>query len=110
MKTTGDAGIVMSVNDWVAFNSTTPLFSSYWQKAESLSSPWTDSSWRYGFGWFFSEDSLGKFRAHSGRSEGFESYLRVNSNDSLFFLMLSNQTDPIVKELRNAIINEMKNI
>ena len=108
MQTTGDAGLVLSAKEWLSIYQGDSLFSDYWYEAQKLSGPWNDTTWRYGFGWFFSKDELGAFRAHSGRTEGFQAYLRVNSDRSLFFLILSNKADPVIKALRDGIANGIK--
>lgn len=100
LSTTGGSGLLLSANEWLAFYHNDSLFAPYLEQAKTLSSPWNDPAWQYGFGWFFTTDELGSYRAHSGRAEGFEAFVRVDLDHELFLLILSNKTGPIVKQLR----------
>lgn len=105
--TTGDAGIYITSNDLVHFFQNQEKMSSYIEQAKDWSSPWKDEKWRYGFGWFFSEDERGKFRAHSGKSGGFESYIRIYEPNDLMIFILTNHVNGSAKLLREEIIKEM---
>lgn len=101
--TIGDAGLYFRASDMLKFLEEQPQLARSIQQAKDWSSPWTDPSWRYGFGWFFSTDSLGSFRAHSGRSGGFESYIRINENGGPQFFILSNHANGSTRRLRMEI-------
>lgn len=105
--TTGDAGIFLTSQDLIRFFENQENMSDYIMKAEHWSSPWHDEQWRYGFGWFFSEDGLGEFRAHSGKSGGFESYIRISQENDLMFFILSNNVNGSAKLLRGRITEEL---
>ena len=50
------------------------------------------------------------FRAHSGRSGGFESYLRINENQDLMFFILSNHANGATAELRRILTAKFSEI
>lgn len=102
--TTGGSGIYLTTNDLISFFENQDKLSHYVEKAEQWSSPWVDEDWRYGFGWFFSEDSLGTFIAHSGRSGGFESYFRIYEDNELMMFILTNHTNGTSRAVREEII------
>lgn len=105
--TTGDAGIYLRTGDLIRFFEHQEKITKYIKQAYNWSSPWKENDWRYGFGWFFSEDSLGKFRAHSGKSSGFESYIRVYESNDIMFFILSNNVNGSARILRDKVIQEI---
>lgn len=106
-KTLGDAGLYFSANDMIKFFERQTVIEEEVLRAKELSSPWSDPIWSYGFGWYFSTDSLGAFRAHSGRSGGFESYLRINEEGSTRFFILSNHANGSTALLRKEITSRL---
>lgn len=105
--TTGSAGMYVTPNHLIHFFNTQEKMSSYIKQAKTWSSPWKDQNWRYGFGWFFSEDERGEFRAHSGKSGGFESYIRIYEPNDLMIFILTNHVNGSAKLLREEIIKEI---
>lgn len=105
--TTGDAGIFITSQDLIEFFENQDKMSAHIDEAKMWSSPWRNEEWRYGFGWFFSEDTLGKFRAHSGKSSGFESYIRISDTNDLMIFVLSNNVNGSAKLIRKKIIEEL---
>ena len=109
-RTIGDAGLYFSAREMVQFFENQDQIASYVHQAQEWASPWSDPKWEYGFGWFFSKDDLGPFRAHSGRSGGFESYLRINENQDLMFFILSNHANGATAELRRILTAKFSEI
>ncbi len=105
--TTGDAGLYATSTQLMRFLKNQEQLSSYIQQAKTWSSPWKDDQWRYGFGWFFSKDEMGEFRAHSGQSSGFESYIRIYDSNELMLFILSNNKNGSAQLLRKKLIKEI---
>ncbi|MFK8045940.1 MAG: serine hydrolase domain-containing protein [Crocinitomicaceae bacterium] len=105
--TTGDAGIYLKTADLINFFRNQAKVLDFAKQAYNWSSPWKNNGWRYGFGWFFSEDSIGKFRAHAGKSSGFESYIRIYESNQLMIFVLSNNENGSAKMLREKIIKKL---
>jgi CubicO group peptidase (beta-lactamase class C family) len=101
---TGAHGILVSAEDLFTFFKNRHRFDKEFAAAKQLASPWKDPSWTYGFGWFFSRDSIGEFRAHSGNGRGFQSYIRIYENRELMLFILSNKEDEIVRPIRERVI------
>lgn len=102
-QTMGDAGMYVMAEELMAFCQDIDRHTPLLKEAKNLASPWRDPAWKYGFGWFFSEDQLGAFRAHSGQTEGFQAYLRINETGGAFFI-LTNQHGPWIEPLREGLL------
>lgn len=112
----GEAGMYVSGNDILAYYQTVCKNPEQWDPYFSLSYELSEASnaenWNYGFGWFFTEDRLGKFRAHSGRNWGAHAYIRWYEGSNTFLCLLSNKKSdaffkPLREELANLLIREL---
>lgn len=106
----GEAGMYASGKDMIAYYQTVCRKPEQWRKYFSHSYELSEASntenWNYGFGWYFTEDRLGKFRAHSGRNWGTHSYIRWYDDTNIFLCLLSNKkNDNFFKELREELAN-----
>ena len=102
----GEAGIYASANDMIAYYQHVlpdTGFQQYFRASRLLSDPINDPGWTYGFGWFFTRDSTGSYRAHSGRNPGAGTYLRWYEDRPLFICLLSNKNDSFLRRLREDI-------
>ncbi|MBK8954307.1 MAG: beta-lactamase family protein [Saprospiraceae bacterium] len=98
----GEAGMYVSGKDLIAYYQTVCRNPEHWAKYFVQSHEFSEASntenWNYGFGWFFTEDRLGKFRAHSGRNWGAHTYIRWYDDTNIFLCLLSNKkTDNFLK-------------
>lgn len=104
----GESGIYASAKDMIAYYQTVCRNSEPWHRYFSemykASDPSNTEHWNYGFGWYFAEDRLGPFRAHSGRNPGAHAYIRWYDDVPVFFCVLSNKkSDSIFNALRDQI-------
>lgn len=113
-NTYGDGGMVASANQMR--NLLKGLMASSDMKrllmrGKELSDVYTpDSSWTYGYGWFFTSDSTGTFAAHSGKANGYRAQIRWNYEDNSAFFLMSNRWDPYINAIsRNVAIAMTKN-
>lgn len=66
-----------------------------------------DSSWTYGYGWFFTSDSTGTFAAHSGKANGYRAQIRWNYEDHSAFFLLSNRWDSYINAISRNVTAAM---
>lgn len=114
----GESGLYASGRDMIAYYQAVRRNPQQWGTHFSLSFEYSEASntpdWNYGFGWYFTEDRLGRFRAHSGRNFGSHAYIRWYEKPNVFLCLLSNKkcdnyfnklweaiADLLVKELRH---------
>ncbi len=103
----GESGLYATGNDIMSYYknvSKSKKWRKYFTLAKKLSDKSNTENWDYGFGWFYTVDSLGEFRAHSGRNNGADTYIRWYDND-VFICLLSNKRLSYFKELREEISN-----
>jgi|GEM_PF-1685949 len=104
----GAAGLYASGNDIAAFYKTVCRDTARWRKYFTMSAAWADRSneagWDYGFGWYFTTDASGAFRAHSGRNEGAYNYMRWYEGTNTFVCLLSNKNDDFIRKLREEVV------
>ncbi|TSJ47980.1 serine hydrolase domain-containing protein [Fluviicola chungangensis] len=104
----GEAGMYASGEDMIAYYQTVCRNPEKWQKYFALTYKFSEASntenWNYGFGWYFTEDRLGKFRAHSGRNWGAHTYIRWYEKSNTFLCLLSNKkSDHFFKKMREEL-------
>lgn len=108
----GASGLYASGKDIVNYYETVLNDSDYWGKyfnmAKDLAENSNEKNWTYGFGWFFTEDEYGEFRAHSGRNYGFYNYMRWYEKSNTFICLLSNKDDDFIKSLREEVATLVK--
>lgn len=104
LQTLGGSGIVTNVDDLLTYAQHHKALKKYADQAQQYSSPWRDPKWRYGFGFYFSKDTLGAFRAHSGKTEGFLSYMRINTDGQYVVVILMNQWNHLLNPIRDGIV------
>jgi CubicO group peptidase (beta-lactamase class C family) len=104
----GEAGLYASARDMIAYyravSTDTARWRRYFRASPRLADQSNEEGWTYGFGWYFSEDSTGRFRAHSGRNPGAYTYLRWY-DDGRFVCLLSNKNDEFIRQLREEIVS-----
>jgi len=104
----GEAGLYCSGTDMISYYKTVCNDSVKWNKlfsnAYNLSDNSNEQNWKYGFGWYYSQDKFGTFRAHSGKNEGAFNYIRWYDKSNVFICMLSNKSDSFIKQLREEIV------
>ncbi len=107
----GESGMCASANDILNYfkkiSSDEGTLKEYFSLARKWSDPSNTDGWNYGYGWYFSEDEKGKFRAHSGRNPGAETYIKWYDNDDFMILILSNVNSPSFKSFREAICKQL---
>ncbi len=110
--TTGASGLYATGKDMIAYYKAVSKDKDYWNKyflmSYSLAENSNEINWIYGFGWFFTEDDIGKFRAHSGRNVGFYNYSRWYEQTNTFICLLSNKDDDFIKPLREEVVALVK--
>lgn len=103
----GQAGLYLSARDFITYYKTVSNDCGYWRNLFALSYQLADScnekGWTYGFGWYFTSDNVGLFRAHSGRNDGTYNYIRWYEDSGVFICMLSNKNDSFIKDLREEL-------
>lgn len=106
-KTTGDAGMYASALDLMHYAVRTDTLETLYQYAEACASPAKDDM-LYGFGLYFGTDSIGKFRAHTGWVEGFQSYIRMYPSEKKYLILLTNKSTLTVGKVRDEVIRLMQ--
>lgn len=104
----GAAGLYASATDMIDYYKSVSCnkdFKALLNLARTLADSSNEKNWRYGFGWFFTKDSTGKFRAHSGRNKAAYTYIRWYDYSNIFICILSNKNDDFIKPLREEICN-----
>ena len=113
-QTTGSSSMYANAHDMVTFYQTLQKKRNDWLtllvRSKLWSSPWNSPEWRYGYGWFFSEDQGGRFRAHSGKNPGFETYLRLYEDEPRMICLLSNLNNGCNQPLRKELIKYMNSL
>jgi CubicO group peptidase (beta-lactamase class C family) len=108
----GASGLYASGNDIINYYKSVNKDSAYWNKyfsmSRNLAENCNEKNWTYGFGWYFSEDDSGKFRAHSGNNFGFYNYIRWYEKSNTFLCILSNKNDAFIKPLREEVLTLIK--
>jgi len=108
----GPEGLYASGADIIAYYKTVCKKPDYWKKYFTMSYDLAENSnekgWTYGFGFFFTEDDFGKFRAHSGNHFGFYNYIRWYEKTNTFICLLSNKNDDFIKKLREDVATLVK--
>lgn len=103
----GSMGLYTSAADiwqyYKTISADTAEWKNYFSRMRELSDISNEVNWNYGFGWYFSADSLGEFRAHSGRNPGAYNYIRWYEKSQVFICILSNRNEDCIKPLREAI-------
>ena len=106
-STYGDGGMTGSAEDLTAFFKSASK-NKKWKYLLDLGLKngyiWDrDTTWTYGFSWFFNRDNFGKFAAGSGRGYGFLNYYRWYYEDDKAVIILSNKWDPYIREMREDL-------
>lgn len=102
----GASGLYASGRDMIAYYkavSESDAWKKYFSMAYEMAENSNDEGWTYGLGWFFTEDSRGKFRAHSGKNKGADTYVRWYDEQDVFICLLSNRSSSFFKKLRNQV-------
>jgi len=108
----GPSSLYASGTDIISYYKTVCKNSDYWKKYFKMSYDLAENSnekgWTYGFGFFFTEDDFGEFRAHSGNDYGFYNYIRWYEKTNTFICLLSNKNDDFIKKLREDVATLVK--
>ncbi len=102
----GASGLFASGNDLIAYYQNISRQYLQWKAAFELPLKYADNSkspgWQYAFGWYFTSDETGTFRAHSGQLPGASTYIRWYETGE-FICVLSNKNDAFLKEFRDEV-------
>lgn len=107
--TTGDGGIYLSLDDWVAFE--TGL--SKLLKKPSLDLAWSNGKLdngdlhQYGFGLLVSKTGRGTMLGHEGQWLGFRAYFERRVEEKITLVLMSNWEDMIFKGLSSQIMAKL---
>ena len=103
----GSAGIVACGEDMLGFGSgliSNETLKAHLKSAYDMSDVYDrDTTWRFGYSWFFSEDENGKFCAASGKGFGYQAYHRFYYEKDIYYYVLSNRESLRFKPFRNRI-------
>ena len=107
-QTIGDAGLVVSANDLLVFGerlSQDKALTNLIKSAKEIGQTYErDTNWTYSYGWFHSQDNYGRFAAHSGKGDGFQSYHQFRYDDSKYFLIITNRYANEIQPFRIDIV------